>query len=300
MFFAMRLSIVIVITVAAAVVSSGTTVHGGTLEYIKTTIGNHCPSDRVVVNEINCKRAANQLAIPYSNLSPGTRYPSGCYYDVQQNKVYFNNIVDPSLIINPFSYYGEICTNEGEEWFEETPDKYCTNHKYDNGETSQLECQKLCEADTGCVGISLTKTTVSLCYLCQDDVLSGFISQDGVSKNYGFYRRPQNDGYEISTNTWCSPFYGKFQTLQEAKSQCRNEPSCTMLYGANTNFQLCAAGSKIKTSSEGNTLYIKRGVPLISTPATTAPDVNNHQSQQQPTITGFMVAVYLAALAVVV
>ena len=73
----------------------------------------------------------------------------------------------------------------GDLWLKETPDKYCPNNKY-NGDKSydQLTCQKLCEAESSCVGIAFTQTRTSLCFLCLDDGLDSF------SLNYGFYRQP--------------------------------------------------------------------------------------------------------------
>ena len=73
-------------------------------------------------------------------------------------------------------------------WPEETPNKLCMNMK--NGkELDHLPCQNLCEADAGCVGISVTQTrndyvTQTKCFLCQDDILST------AGANYGFYRKP--------------------------------------------------------------------------------------------------------------
>ena len=78
----------------------------------------------------------------------------------------------------------------GEEWYEELPDRYCPENKRGstgNGPAGQLQCQKECEADPGCVGIAWTQNYRSICLLCQDDVLDDF------DLNYGFYRRPQGN-----------------------------------------------------------------------------------------------------------
>ena len=71
-------------------------------------MGDHCTSGGVVVNEANCKHAANQLSMSYSRVRTGLRYPAGCYRSGLWI-VYFNTIVDPSLITNPYSHYGAIC-----------------------------------------------------------------------------------------------------------------------------------------------------------------------------------------------
>jgi hypothetical protein len=75
---------------------------------------------------------------------------------------------------------------------EETPDSYCDNAGNKNQIFyDQLSCQKLCEEDSGCVGINWTQYQDSHCYLCQDDILrlgNGF-------NRYGFYRKPLGNSY---------------------------------------------------------------------------------------------------------
>ena len=68
-------------------------------------------------------------------------------------------------------------------WSEETPDKYCKTSTYDGKTYDKLACQKLCEADSGCVGIAWSSTQ-TVCYLCQNDILST------AANGYGFYRKP--------------------------------------------------------------------------------------------------------------
>ena len=72
------------------------------------------------------------------------------------------------------------------KWSVETPNSFCEHanfiddcvHEY----CDQLECQTLCEADSGCVGIAWN-FAVGTCYLCQDDILSD-------DSHNGFYRKP--------------------------------------------------------------------------------------------------------------
>ena len=73
-----------------------------------TSTGNNCPSSGVVLTEVECKDAANQLAMSYRSVKNGEQYPAGCnHYD--KRAVYFNNIVDPSAT-SPHSFYGAICS----------------------------------------------------------------------------------------------------------------------------------------------------------------------------------------------
>ena len=73
-----------------------------------TSTGNNCPSSGVVLTEVECKDAANQLAMSYQKSRSGDRYPAGCY-SFRYSIVYFNNIVDPSAT-SPYSDYGAICS----------------------------------------------------------------------------------------------------------------------------------------------------------------------------------------------
>ena len=81
------------------------------------------------------------------------------------------------------------------KWSEETPKKYCP-HPYgrDDGKYyDQLECQKLCEADDGCVGISWAQNAKSKCILCKEDYLVEI-------PYYGFYRNLYRSSTEIQQN----------------------------------------------------------------------------------------------------
>ena len=73
-------------------------------------------------------------------------------------------------------------------WPEETPNKYCANSTVKPGIPRQLECQKKCEAEIGCVGIAMShQQDKNWCYLCLDDILKAAINE------YGFYRKPQGN-----------------------------------------------------------------------------------------------------------
>ena len=78
-------------------------------------------------------------------------------------------------------------------WTKEISNKYCKSNIYDGKVYGQLACQKLCEADSGCVGVTWTQAVSSGCFICQDDMLSN------SGNDYGFYRRPlgKNDVYSI-------------------------------------------------------------------------------------------------------
>ena len=80
------------------------------------------------------------------------------------------------------------------KWSEETPNKSCKNHTIDWKIYGQLACQKLCTANSGCVGINWKRNQDSLCGVCQDDVLYN------PDNDYGFYRKPtgNNEVYYIT------------------------------------------------------------------------------------------------------
>ena len=76
----------------------------------------------------------------------------------------------------------------------------------------QLVCQKLCEADSGCVGVSWrqtgfpgdnfleTKDQIPACFLCPDDIfISGL---PGFYRTYGFYRKPVGN-IAVRSTTQC-------------------------------------------------------------------------------------------------
>ena len=72
-----------------------------------------------------------------------------------------------------------------------------------------------------------------------------------------------DDGYEIRKNSWCSPYRDEpFPNLSEAKRECNNDPSCTMLYdgaGQGKTIYLCDEGAEIKKSTMDSILHIKKG-----------------------------------------
>ena len=67
--------------------------------------------------------------------------------------------------------------------------------------------------------------------------------------------------YELRADAWCAPKSDKiFLTLYDAKRQCNDDASCTMLYdasGAGTKFILCGKGAQVKISTKGAILHIK-------------------------------------------
>ena len=74
-------------------------------------------------------------------------------------------------------------------WSKETPDKYCKNNTSDEKRYSQLACQKLCEADSRCVGIAFNNQIATTgCSLCQDNILSNYYKYSYRR----FYRGPGN------------------------------------------------------------------------------------------------------------
>ena len=75
-------------------------------------------------------------------------------------------------------------------------------------------------------------------------------------------------GYELHENSWCSPRISTiYPTLTETKQLCNNDPSCTMFYdsrGAGNAFYWCDSDGKVKNSTSGSLLYIKRSEYVCS------------------------------------
>jgi len=71
-------------------------------------------------------------------------------------------------------------------WASESNNKYCSANKVRHTEPNRLGCQRLCEQNANCVGISYTNSGsyTDICYVCLSDTLT--------SDTYGFnfYRRP--------------------------------------------------------------------------------------------------------------
>ena len=71
-------------------------------------------------------------------------------------------------------------------WPSETNGKYCKANKVRQTESDKMECQKLCEWNANCVGISYTNGEQynDVCYVCLDDNL------ESTCCGFNFYRRP--------------------------------------------------------------------------------------------------------------
>ena len=74
---------------------------------------------------------------------------------------------------------------------EEEPDHHCINYKgefstWGNLVSDQESCQKQCEADSKCVGISYSSVSAltSWCYICTHDIL---VRDYQI---FGFFRKP--------------------------------------------------------------------------------------------------------------
>ena len=72
-------------------------------------------------------------------------------------------------------------------WAEESALEYCYNGALHRNVVDQEQCQTICLANTGCVGISYTHNVAydDFCYICNDDLLQ--IAGNG----FGFYRRDE-------------------------------------------------------------------------------------------------------------
>ena len=73
-----------------------------------------------------------------------------------------------------------------ELWQVETNDKVCTSNNVRHIEPDQYECQRHCENNADCVGISYSNAENyrHLCFVCFDDIL--------IANDHGlnFYRHP--------------------------------------------------------------------------------------------------------------
>ena len=71
-------------------------------------------------------------------------------------------------------------------WLPESYYQYCSGSNVGATERDKIKCQKLCEQNINCVGISYTnnKKYDHVCYVCLNDTLS----RDAYGFN--FYRKP--------------------------------------------------------------------------------------------------------------
>ena len=81
-------------------------------------------------------------------------------------------------------------------WVEEAPKKTCTS-KTQRSVINQKECQTLCEADAGCVGIGYSHKYGyrHICYICKDDKMT---TNTYTNYGLGFYRRQQGNNQTSS------------------------------------------------------------------------------------------------------
>ena len=70
-------------------------------------------------------------------------------------------------------------------WPPESYDENCNGNNLKYTQPDRLECQKLCELNADCVGISYTSSEMhqAVCYVCLDDILTS--DNDG----FDFYRK---------------------------------------------------------------------------------------------------------------
>ena len=70
-------------------------------------------------------------------------------------------------------------------WLLEAYARTCDGNNIKHTEPDRLECQKLCELNADCVGISYTNSELyqDVCYVCLDDILTS--DNDG----FDFYRK---------------------------------------------------------------------------------------------------------------
>ena len=73
-------------------------------------------------------------------------------------------------------------------WIKESSHKYCPNNTARTVDNNQYQCEALCEADTGCVGISYSYKVgmTQHCFLCKDDTLGRAINEFGFYRNINF------------------------------------------------------------------------------------------------------------------
>ena len=79
-----------------------------------------------------------------------------------------------------------ITVGSKELWPPESYYHYCRVNKISYTQPDKIECQKLCEQNGNCVGISYTNNgkDTHICYVCLDDTLSN------SNAGFNFYRKP--------------------------------------------------------------------------------------------------------------
>lgn len=139
-----------------------------------------------------------------------TDYPTGCYF---RGDVYWNS--NPTGKRNK---YGRPICNLGALWSEESAHKMCQNHApnpYYPYPMDQHQCQALCAATTGCVGISYSHKVGpnKFCYVCYDDLL------ESANDEFGFYRKIATDRC-ADTDAFCSKITDSDCCSTFVKEQC--------------------------------------------------------------------------------
>lgn len=70
----------------------------------------NCGTKEVLSTEEECKQASRELGLTYlrnEGINPG--FPAGCFSILRQKRVWFNQIIDPSLIYTPSDITTGIC-----------------------------------------------------------------------------------------------------------------------------------------------------------------------------------------------
>ena len=92
-------------------------------------------------------------------------------------------------------------------WLLEAYARTCDGNNIKHIEPDRLECQKLCELNTDCVGISYTNSELyqDVCYVCLDDILTS--DNDG----FDFYRKE---------GMYCTPMF--FEIFKIYSATCHD------------------------------------------------------------------------------
>ena len=79
----------------------------------------NCANDEVIKLENKCIKASKILGLFFQRESTSTYYPAGCYYSTNNQKSYFNQILDLATTSPGFhGRYAGVCKKEGNQCYQ--------------------------------------------------------------------------------------------------------------------------------------------------------------------------------------
>ena len=69
--------------------------------------------------ETECSEASEILGLSFQGESTFYKYPAGCYYNTNNQKSYFNQILDIATTLpGHFGYYAGVCKTQGKQCYQ--------------------------------------------------------------------------------------------------------------------------------------------------------------------------------------